>query len=1028
MTHIPLSPFVSSLKRLIFFVSIVYCGCQKNPVTPPPNVSVHIVKSGGGRLNVAFSDTVVKAGSTLTLTAVPDSAMLFLGWFGSLGSTLDSVTFVVSGAMDIEARFRPIPREPSMVEIQSQNKTFIMGSNAASARKEEKPAHSVLFRYSFFIDRYEVTQKQFESLTGTNPSKIRPWNGPSGIGDSIPVFAVTWYDAVLFCNARSKAAGLDTVYDFTAICAENQDCPYVLENLHIHYERFGFRLPTEAEWEYACRAGSAADFFWGAHYPDTAKMGGYCWYNENSKIDETANYAVHPVGTTQPNAFGLFDMSGNVAEWVNDWLDFYRDSISIDPAGPYIDLSKVAVDSLQRPVRGGSFKMEKEFLRSWTRRGDYPTPSTLCEGDIGFRCVLGSFFPTFPSGPVQQADTSGVQSCNLSELMGFLGTASVKCVFVKETAGGRKLCYIDFMETGKPLHVLADSLPAHCPVISPDGGLVAYSSKGEGGFSGASTMTIRGLNASAKAVRSSPAVPAFVPRWWVDQNTLDTFIVFPNNTVSDDDTVVWKMGKTYRQKISGGIFVGQPQILCDTGSFNGGLSYDGVFLATGFRKAHVLNLTSNDLYNYFETSISGTSLPSQVCNVSINPSFECQDEIMFLDYGSNTESSIIGKPYGLHEIIFTATSIDSIRWYEKPEGFDKWNDVEWSNNPQFAVALAQTNANGEKGSIFCIDLKNKHYLKIAEGNNIREPYFWVDPLRLPPKQDPYYNFAKYNIPGKLSSGQMPLCMKLKLFWKNFNELQCVAVGGSPMYFGFDPEFVSSVKSLNMSTISSDPFTSYTIALNYACSHISNLKILIMGLDAYALKFDMDSPYLNGLPRTLGYQFDQDNAFWKTGLPSKIKDKIAAFDSAQWINFSSSGYLRAKPLGNSSWGDTTFLSPAQYQFEDSVIQNNILLIKNFASLLAKRKTHYLVINFPENPKYRQTSMIGCIGPSRTTYAKLTEWLRSLEKQNAYFHFYDANKDGEHDYTEAEALDCNHLNSLGAKKLSARVDSLCAVYLK
>ena len=353
--------------------------------------------------------------------------------------------------------------------------------------------------------------------------------------------------------------------------------------------------------------------------------------------------------------------------------------------------------------------------------------------------------------------------------------------------------------------------------------------------------------------------------------------------------------EAYRQKVSGGTLVDQPQIICDSGSFYGGLSYDGVFLATGYKNARVLNLKSNDLYWYFAPGANGSSQVIQTCNVSINPGFERQDEIMFLDYGCNF-SSIVGKSYSLHEIIFTSTSQDSIGWYEKPSGFDNWKDVKWSNHGQFAIATAKSIENAENSSVYCIDLKNHGYLKILEGKNIQEPFLWIDPLKLSQTPDPYYNFAKYNIPGKQSQGQMPLCMKLKLFWSQFNDLQCVAVGGSPMYYGFDPSYIKTVNTLNMATIASDPLTSYTIASNYALSHIPDLKIVIIGLDAYALKFDMANPYLNGLPRTLGYMFDSDSNFWKKGLPSGIKAKIAAFDATQWPDFNSNGFVKDSNAG------------------------------------------------------------------------------------------------------------------------------------
>ena len=105
----------------------------------------------------------------------------------------------------------------------------------------------------------------------------------------------------------------------------------------------------------------------------------------------------------------------------------------------------------------------------------------------------------------------------------------------------------------------------------------------------------------------------------------------------------------------------------------------------------------------------------------------------------------------------------------------------------------------------------------------------------------------------------------------------------------------------------------------------------------------------------------------------------------------------------------------------------MIFINLANVLAARNAHLLVVNFPENPKYKTTDKIGYLGPYRTAFDQLATWLKNLESQNPYFHFYDANMDGDHDYTDAEARDRMHLNNLGAKKISTRIDSLMSIYL-
>ncbi len=205
---------------------------------------------------------------------------------------------------------------------------------------------------SFYIDKYPVTQEEYERVMGKNPSR---WKGGKN-----PVEQIRWSDAVRYCNARSRAEGFGPCYD--------------LETWECDFNSNGYRLPTEAEWEYACRAGTKTRYYFGN---SRSKLRDYGWSKENS------GGKPRPVGQRPPNPWGLYDMCGNVWEWCNDFykVDYYKESPKENPNGPKTGDTKV--------VRGGCWNSTSDKCRSSFRYNENPGYTDACFGyDIyGFRCV-----------------------------------------------------------------------------------------------------------------------------------------------------------------------------------------------------------------------------------------------------------------------------------------------------------------------------------------------------------------------------------------------------------------------------------------------------------------------------------------------------------------------------------------------------------------------------------------------------------------------------------------------------------------
>ncbi len=515
-------------------------GCIR-PHSTPGFATLTVMVEAGGRVDGIPADTMQRVGTRLTLTAVPDSASgyLFVGWQGQTFSNVNPLNVTIEQNLSLVACFAKPPA--GLVPIHANGGSFSMGSSDSMAQQYEHPVHTVHFAHDFYMSPCPVTQKEYASIMSANPSASAP---AASVGDSFPVFYVTWYQAVLYCNKRSRMENYDTVYSYSAICTDSI-CPWVLENLTINYNRFGYRLPTEAEWEYACRAGTTTDYYWGGGTQAASSAAAYAWYSPSSGGN------AHKVGLLKPNAFGLYDMSGNVSQWVNDWLDYYPDTAVTDPIGPsQLSQADYEASGEPRPLRGGSYRLGTAFLRSSCRQGPYSTAPFDMGPDIGFRVALGAFSPGAAQQPkAALTDTSlGKLSCSKTDLLEFIGATRIKIAFAVGGPRQSGLAYLDLSQPDLNLHRCGRDSSIYGTSITPDGNFIAYSSNGEG-FSSPCTTTVRRLD----SLGSGPVrlAGAYLPHFWTSPPTSAETTMIYSNGASDNSQPEWYTERTYSRQVPG---------------------------------------------------------------------------------------------------------------------------------------------------------------------------------------------------------------------------------------------------------------------------------------------------------------------------------------------------------------------------------------------------------------------------------------------------------------------------------------------
>lgn len=368
--------------------------------TLPPHAGLALI------LRVKRNGAVVadlQGAGTGALRQLASVGILHLKKAGFLSDTLSVDALTKTGIVKMLVASDPwiptvLTKSGKMVKIVAAGKTFAMGDNAVwdEFDNPESPRHSVQFTRDFWMDTTEVTQGQYESvMRASYPGYTGSidWKSLFGIGANFPAYGVTAGGAILYCNALSKMEGLDTAYIYTARDGESSHTS--LAGAVVDISKSGYRLPTEAEWEYAARAGTTTEFPWGSMSLQTATIADQMnantiWQGNAYDVgDASPDYGTHTVASKLPNAYGLYDMLGSQSEWCWDDHKFegYKAGQAIDPyTAPDPEMATAEHQSLAK--RGGHWANSPNYLRASNRTFEARVYFSYNEGFRTVRSVV----------------------------------------------------------------------------------------------------------------------------------------------------------------------------------------------------------------------------------------------------------------------------------------------------------------------------------------------------------------------------------------------------------------------------------------------------------------------------------------------------------------------------------------------------------------------------------------------------------------------------------------------------------------
>lgn len=881
-----------------------------------------------------------------------------------------------------------LSENPGFVKFNAAGDSVYLGSDLATVPAGERPRMLVKLNYDFWLSKHEVTCGEYKSVMEGRGFV------PACESDSLPVTDVTFYDAVLFANARSISQGLDTAYRYSSIVKDNLGhCTY-LEGYAFDPQSNGIRLPTEAEWMYVARWHWDVQHVWSAE-------------NSGDKPHSVCSAALQAA---------VCDMAGNVMEWVNDWYANLRDTSLVNFAG-----APDGGHQGKRIVKGGSFRMPANGMQRYSRGDVYTVTSSTHAEYVGFRLAIGAIPDAVWMNDKGNAGNSRfVVMSTAAKLRGKTGSYNVKLAFRNDLTGN--LAYIDYSSGVPNVEEIVDTLEVYHPDISPDGKYVAFCT-GIEGVDAKSHIYVRSLDAIWSYIVKLDVDGAAIPRWRV-LDSGDTVIVFVTSAANNKDDATFLSQSTWQVQFANNGF-GVPQKLFD-GAYHGGVSRDGKFAVTGSTRlrAHITDSTGS----FVDTVWYGGE---QACNASL--ARDGSNRTLFLDFGGQTGRTFVGQDYGTHERLLIADStgnlIESIGM-SPGYAFDhtEWVHDATMRSDEKLVVTSITNAEGRHGWVLLADVSDSSMIVLLEGEEIWHPALWTQEAGSALQTD--LDLDSAGVYCALGAGEAPYMMryKLELLWTYKDSANVAIVGSSRPLEGLVPAlFSDDYFVINMANVPNMVYGSKYLFENYILPHVKNLKYLVVSLDIDLWFHSERSDYnffYNEYKKYPGYVYDANHNFWQDSVPTGLAEVVqSSFGSDFYAGYfrDEMGYVRfnAKPWEDlpvveydSTWMD--FASDNYYEALGHLVE----IIE-----LAESKGIYVIgIVFPQNPNFQKTGSFGRYGPRRSEAPALLQGIADLSKEHPNFIFMDENKMGNHDFLGEMSNDKDHLAYPGAVKMTAKVDSV------